>query len=203
MDQVKIGRFIAERRRENGLTQLQLAERLGITDRAVSKWENGRAMPDTAIMLDLCGLLRISVNDLLNGEVIDMDEYKEKYEQQLMEMARQKELADKKLLSLEILIGVLSMVILLGACAVAAYVPMWGWLRACIVIAGAATCFVGLLFALKIEQTAGYYECAECGHRYVPTFKSVLWSPHMGRTRHMRCPACNQKSWQKKVLTRE
>ena len=70
MDQVKIGRFIADRRKQANLTQVQLAEKLGITDRAVSKWERGKAKPDASIMLELCRLLDISVNDLLTGEVI-------------------------------------------------------------------------------------------------------------------------------------
>lgn len=77
MDQIKIGRFIAERRKRVGLTQMQLAEKLKITDRAVSKWENGRAMPDSSIMLKLCDVLKITVNDLLNGEIVTMDNYKE------------------------------------------------------------------------------------------------------------------------------
>ena len=76
MDQIKIGKFIAERRKNKNLTQMQLAEKLGITDRAVSKWENGKAMPDSAIMLELCDTLEISVNDLLHGEVISMENYK-------------------------------------------------------------------------------------------------------------------------------
>ena len=73
MDQVKIGRFIAECRKKKNLTQMQLAEDLGITDRAVSKWETGKAMPDTSIMLELCGILKITVNELLNGEKINME----------------------------------------------------------------------------------------------------------------------------------
>ena len=54
--------------------------------------------------------------------------------------------------------------------------------------------------ALKIEQTAGYYECQKCGHKYIPTFNSVMWAMHFGRTRYMKCPECNKRSWQKKVL---
>ena len=72
MDQVKIGKFIAEHRKKNKLTQMQLAERLGITDRAISKWETGRSVPDVAIMLDLCSELKISVNDLLMGESVQL-----------------------------------------------------------------------------------------------------------------------------------
>ena len=72
MDQVKIGKFIAERRRKTNLTQMQLAEKLNITDRAISKWETGKSLPDSSIMLELCDVLGISVNDLLCGEVVTM-----------------------------------------------------------------------------------------------------------------------------------
>lgn len=202
MDQAKIGRFIAERRKANNLTQMQLAEKLGITDRAVSKWETGKSLPDVAIMPELCKLLNITVNDLFNGEVVVMEDYRKKTEQLLIEMAKQKEQADKKMLSLEILIGVLSMIILLGFCFAASFFDMPDWLRICLIIAGVIPCIVGCFFGIKIEQTAGYYECAECGHRYIPSFGSVLWAPHFGRTRRMKCPKCEKTSWNKKVLTK-
>ena len=83
MDQIKIGKFIASCRKNNNLTQMQLAEKLGITDRAISKWENGKAMPDSSIMLDLCNELKISVNELLSGEVIEMNTYNERLEKNL------------------------------------------------------------------------------------------------------------------------
>lgn len=200
MDQVKIGRFIAQRRKENNMTQMQLAEKLGITDRAVSKWETGKSLPDVAIMPELCGLLNITINDLFNGEVVVMENYKEKSEQLLIEMAKQKEQTDKQLLTLEILIGVLSVIILLGFTFAASFFDMPDRARICLIIAGVVPCLVGLFFALKIEQTAGYYECADCGNRYIPTFGSVLWAPHMGRTRYMKCPKCGKTTWNKKVL---
>ena len=74
MDQIKIGKFIAECRKKKNLTQAQLAEKLDITDRAISKWETGKAMPDSDIMLDLCYILGINVNELLCGEIIDMEQ---------------------------------------------------------------------------------------------------------------------------------
>ena len=95
MDQVKIGRFIAECRKKQSLTQMQLAEKLNITDRAVSKWENGKAMPDSSIMLELCDVLRISVNDLLCGEVVTMENYNKELENNLVEMVKQKEADDQ------------------------------------------------------------------------------------------------------------
>lgn len=70
MNQIKIGKFIQERRKQQGLTQSTLADKLGITDRAVSKWETGKSLPDVTIMIELCDILEISINDLLSGEVV-------------------------------------------------------------------------------------------------------------------------------------
>lgn len=202
MDQIKIGKFIAERRKDLNLTQMQLAEKLGITDRAVSKWENGKAMPDSSIMLELCEILQISVNDLLHGEVITMENYNKELENTLVDLVKQKEKNDKRLLDLQVVICVTSLVYYLAMIVLAAYLPMPGWLRLVLILGGLVPVIVSLVFALKIEQVAGYYECQECKHRYVPTFKAVNMAPHMGRTRHMRCPECGKKSWQKKVLSK-
>jgi len=84
MDQAKIGKFIAECRKNNNLTQMQLAEKLNITDRAISKWENGRSLPDSSIMLELCSILKISVNDLLCGEVVEVKNYNKTLEDNLI-----------------------------------------------------------------------------------------------------------------------
>ena len=203
MDQQAIGRFIAACRKQQHLTQAQLAEALGITDRAVSKWETGRSLPDTSLMLELCEVLHISVNDLLHGEVIAMSDYKQKQEELVLELARQKERTDKQLLSLEIVIGIFSIIILLGFCMVAAFVLMPDWLRVVLILTGFVIGLIGIGFALRIEQTAGYYKCAACGHTYVPTYSQVLWAMHFGRTRYMCCPQCHKHSWQKKTIDKD
>ncbi len=203
MDQSKIGRFIAERRKSANLTQAQLAEMLNITDRAVSKWETGKTMPDSSIMLELCAILGITVNDLLSGEVVLMDNYNKELESNLIEMVKQKEQADKRLLSLEIFVGVVVSLILFALVFVAAFVQMEDWLRIVLIVIGFIPFSIGIAYAIRIEQTAGYYECAKCGYRYVPAYKNVLMAAHINRTRRMRCPKCNKKSWQKKVLSKE
>ena len=114
MDQEKIGKFIAQCRKENGYTQASLAEKLGITDRAVSKWENGKSMPDASIMLELCELLMINVNELLTGEHIIMDDYKEVAEKNLVEMKTQEETANKKMI-LAVTVFVIMFILLLSA----------------------------------------------------------------------------------------
>jgi transcriptional regulator with XRE-family HTH domain/DNA-directed RNA polymerase subunit RPC12/RpoP len=203
MDQIKIGRFIAAKRKEQKMTQVQLAEKLGITDRAVSKWETGKSLPDASIMLQLCGYLRITVNDLLSGEVVSMENYNEKTEKNLIEVIRQKEEADKRLLTIEIVIGLLSTAFLFTMVIVAALIQMQDSVRFLLIAIGFVQFLVAMTFAIRIEQTAGYYVCAKCGHRYIPTFGSVNMAMHFGRTRYMKCPECNKKSWQKKVISKE
>ena len=86
MDQIKIGKFISKQRKKKKLTQMQLAEKLNLTDRAISKWETGKAMPDSSVMLALCEILEISVNDLLCGEIVTMDNYQKELENNMLEL---------------------------------------------------------------------------------------------------------------------
>ncbi len=202
MDQIKIGKFIAECRKKNNLTQMQLAEKLNITDRAISKWENGKGMPDSGVMLDLCNELKISVNELLSGEMIKMKNCDESVEKNLLDMVKQKEENDKRLLRMEILMGILSILPLLISTVIVLIVPMEEWLGSVIVGTSVIPLLIATPFALKIEQTAGYYECKKCHHRYVPTYKGVFSAMHYGRTRYMKCPRCNKRSWQKKVISK-
>ena len=95
MDLIKIGKFISSKRKEKDITQSKLAEMLYITDRAVSKWENGICLPDADKMLDLCNILGISVNELLNGEKIDMKDLNKKTDELLLELAKQEEIKNK------------------------------------------------------------------------------------------------------------
>ncbi len=203
MDQIKIGKFIAQRRKMVNLTQAQLAEKLNITDRAVSKWERGIAMPDSSIMLTLCGILGITVNDLLSGELVEMDDYNKKLESNLLDMIKQKEKADKRLLSAEVFIGLTAALVLFALVFVAAFAQMEAWLKAFLIVLGFILFLAGCFYALRLEQVAGYYECRKCGHKYVPGYKAVAMAPHMGRTRKMRCPECGKKSWQKKLVSKE
>lgn len=203
MDQIKIGKFIAMRRKMENMTQVQLAEKLGITDRAVSKWENGRSLPDSSVMLDLCEMLKITVNDLLSGEEVTMEQYNKELEKNLLDVIKEKERADRQLLSMEVMIGTVVTVMYLALVMVACFAQMADWVRIALIVLGLIPFAVGIGYAVRIEQIAGYYVCAKCGHRYVPTYKSVLMSIHSGRTRYMRCPKCNERSWQKKVLNKE
>ena len=200
MNQIKIGKFIAERRKLVGLTQMQLADQLGITDKAVSKWERGIAMPDTSLMLQLCGILRISVNELLNGEKIDMENSDQKREQLLLDMAKELEKKNKTIwTSMWFIMGV-SMAALLAAIFIARFfIPEGVWQL--VTVLGACVVFlIPCFYALKLEVSVGAYKCQNCGHEIVPTYSEALNAMHMGFTRYLKCPKCNKRTWCKKVL---
>ena len=203
MDQIKIGKFVAAKRKEVGLTQVQLAEKLNVTDRAVSKWETGRSLPDASIMLELCNILNITVNDLLCGEVVTMDNYNKELENNLLEMVKEKEEADKRLLKLEIVLSIIAVLPLIAAVIIASIVPMEEWKGSLLVGLSLLPLLIATPFALKIEQKAGYYECQKCGHKHIPQYSSVFWAMHFGRTRYMKCPECGKMSWQKKVISKD
>jgi transcriptional regulator with XRE-family HTH domain/DNA-directed RNA polymerase subunit RPC12/RpoP len=199
MDQVKIGKFISERRKSVGLTQMQLAEKLGITDRAISKWERGKTLPDSSVMLELCGLLGITVNDLLSGEVISMDN-NQKNEQLLLDMAKELENKNKAIWHSMWAIMIVSIIGLLGGCFAAAYlIPEGAW-QLITVIAVCVVFLIPCFYALKLEVSVGAYKCKNCGHEIVPTYTQALNAMHMGTTRYLKCPKCDKRTWCKKVL---
>ena len=202
MDQIKIGKFIQERRKEKRLTQSELAEKLDVTDRAVSKWENGNCIPDASNIQELCKILNITINDLFSGCVVDMRDNEKKLEENLLEMIKIKEKRDKELLILEIFIGVIVSIIMFLCIMVASFVQMEDWIRIVLIVFGIIPFAIGISYAIRIEQIAGYYECSNCNYKYIPTYKSVLFSMHINRTRKMKCPNCNKKSWHKKVISK-
>ena len=202
MDQIKIGKFIAERRKQNNLTQMQLAEKLNITDRAISKWENGKGMPDSSIMLDLCSELKISVNELLSGEMIDMKEIDKKTEELLVELAKQDELKNKKIMTSMWTILITSAVFYIAVLALAIATLEKGPILGTIICASTAVFVIAAFIALKFEVEAGYYECKKCHHKFVPTYMQALMSMHMSTTRYLKCPECHKRSWAKKVMSK-
>ena len=176
MDQEKIGKFIQEKRKEQNLTQSDLAEKLNITDRAISKWENGNCLPDAGTMPELCKILNISINDLFSGEIVDMKDNEKKLE--------------------EIFVGIIVSIIMFACIFIASFADMKDWLRVVLIIIGIIPFAIGISYAIRIEQIAGYYECPNCNHKYIPTYKSVLFAMHVNRTRKMKCPKCGKKGWQ-------
>lgn len=200
MNQVKIGKFISECRKRVNLTQMQLAEKLNITDRAVSKWETGKAMPDSSIMLELCELLNISVNDLLCGEKITMENSNQKNEELLLQMATEMERKNKTIwTSMWVLMSVSILGLIAGLSVAALLIPEGVWQL--VAILGICIFFlIPCFYALKLEVSVGAYKCKNCGHEIVPTYLEALNAMHMGTTRYLKCPECQKRTWCKKVI---
>lgn len=207
MDLLKIGNFISRKRNELNLTQKDLADKLFVTDRAVSKWECGKSLPSSVIMLKLCEILKVSVNELLIGENLNMENNNKENENKLIEtLVKEKENADKRLLQLEIVLGVTGGIFLATMILIAVlgfiYLNLPEWAMYLLICFG-VTVFLGLtIIALIIELKVGYYECKNCGHKHIPGFKKLFFAPHINRSRYIKCPNCGKKTYNKKVITK-
>jgi transcriptional regulator with XRE-family HTH domain len=202
MDQIKIGKFIAECRKKQNLTQAQLAEKLDITDRAISKWETGKAMPDSDIMLDLCDILGIKVNELLCGEMIEIEHKDEQLNELIFQMAKNEERYHKRLLhsayviiatSLTALICLMSLISLL--------IPECGF-QEFLIIVSVILFIIPCMIALKFKAETGYYECKNCQHMFVPNYKEIAVLMQTPTRRLLKCTKCGKWTWCKKLTKR-
>jgi transcriptional regulator with XRE-family HTH domain/DNA-directed RNA polymerase subunit RPC12/RpoP len=204
MDLKKTGQFIAERRKEKNLTQAKLAEILFISEKTISKWETGKGFPDTSLILPLCEALDISANELLSAKLLDEKEYKAKAEENLVLLSTTEQKYAKFLIRVEMAITSIVLIMFLGYMALASMHPTLEDSIRYLLIGGGFVCLLSACFiALRIEQKAGFYECKHCGHRHVPKYWQVFWAVHNGTTRYLKCPNCNKKSWNKKVISKE
>lgn len=204
VDQVKIGRFITEQRKQKNYTQRQLADILEISDKTVSKWECGNGFPEVSLLLPLCKELEISVNELLSGERLSEVDYKQKAEENMVNFIQEKE-ANKKRMQLTILIGIIATISFITfILIVVMYTDVMSIPVKIILVAIACLIFIiGMYAAMQGERTIGYYQCKECGDTFVPTFKAYTMGIHLFSTRRLKCPHCGKKSWCKKILAKE
>lgn len=200
MNQERIGKFIHDCRKEQGFTQEYIAEKLGISDRAVSKWERGINMPDASLMLSLSELLGITVNELLSGEKIKMEKYNEKAEERLLEMAQKEEFQNKKLMTTIWTMLITSGIFYVGILLIASITLKEGVVLGTVICTSTTIFLIAGFIALRLEIAAGYYECKNCHHKFIPTFKEVMIASHLAMTRHLKCPKCGKRSWCKKTM---
>ena len=198
MDQVKTGNLISKKRRELCLTQKELAEKLFVSDRAISKWENERSFPDSSLILKLCEILQISVYELLKGE--ENLNNNDVNQELMLEFIKEKEKKDKLLLNLEIVIGIFSTLFVLNAVAIISLIEMETYLKVITLVSSIIIFIVGALFAIRIEQKAGYYECRHCKEHFEPVYGATFFALHLMRSRLLKCPKCGKITLCKKVL---
>ena len=123
MDQIKIGRFIAERRKAQKMTQKALAEILRISDKTVSKWECGKGLPELSLMKPVCDALQITVNDLLSGTIVSPVEYQTKAEENMMALIKENS-ENKKSMALSIICGVITIMAVFALVCLASFMPL-------------------------------------------------------------------------------
>ena len=199
MDQIKIGKFIAECRKKKNLTQAQLAEKLNVTDRAISKWETGKAMPDSNIMLELCNILGINVNELLCGEMINMEQKDKQLNELILQMATNEERYHKRLLHSAIVIIATSLVALICLITlISLLIPECGF-QDFLIIVSVILFIIPCVIALKFKVETGYYECKNCQHMFVPNYKEIALLMQTPTRRLLKCTKCGKWTWCKKL----
>lgn len=201
MDQIKIGQFIASLRREQGMTQQEMADRLRISPKTVSKWECGKGLPELSIMLELCELFSITVNELLSGMRLDEPGFRQKAEENMARLYQERAESRKRIIlsaSVCVLTILSGTVILL----LTGLPDMAAWTQASLIGIALAVIAGGIAVACVLDRDAGTFECPSCGARFVPTMAAYVGGVHTLTKRKLQCPVCGKKGWCRKRLTR-
>ena len=201
MDQIAIGKFIAEERKRKGYTQKQLSEKLEISDKTVSKWERGNGFPEVSLLLPLCKELDITVNELLSGERVSLEDYQRKAEENMVNLVKEAQESRKKIIlsavvALLVVVAAVPLFVLSGA------LEMDTWLRCVLIVIGFVVLFLGIAVACVLDREAGAFECPECKTRFVPDMKAYVMGPHTITKRKLTCPHCGAHKYCRKVLTK-
>ena len=165
MDQIKIGKFISAMRKEQGLTQRQLADKLLISDKTVSKWECGKGMPEVSLMLPLCDALGINLNELFSGEKLTDADYKKKAEENIMNLVKEKSESKKKII-LSVIVMVITFMAGVVLIMTSGLLEMPLWFRIHLIVTGAIAIIGGILVATMLDMDAGTFECKYCETRF-------------------------------------
>lgn len=201
MDQIEIGKFIAEERKRKGYTQKQLSERLEISDKTISKWERGNGFPEVSLLLPLCNELEITVNELLSGERVSEEDYRKKAEENMVNLVREAQESKKKIILSAMVCG-FTIIAAVPLFIMSGLFVMESWMRALLIIIGIIVIVGGIAIACILDREAGAYECPDCNNRFVPDMKSYVMGPHTITKRKLVCPHCGARKYCKKVLTK-
>ena len=201
MDQIKIGKFIAEERKAKKYTQRELADKLSISDKTISKWERGNGFPEVSLLLPLCNELEITVNELLSGERLQAMDYKKKAEENMVNLVKEAQESKKKII-MSAMVSVLVIVAAVPLFVVAGMFEMQVWTRVLLMGIGFVIMVIGIAIACVLDREAGAFECPECKERFVPDMKSYVMGPHTITKRKLVCPYCGAHKYCKKVLTK-
>ena len=191
MDQIRIGRFIAESRKARSLTQRQLADALSISDKTVSKWECGKGLPEVSLMLSLCAALDITVNDLLSGERVSSPDYQRKAEGNMMSLMKENE-ENRQRMALSMLTGAITIVAVCALVVIASFLELPAVARVVLLAFSALAAASGVAAAAALDRKAGYFECPYCAERFVPGMEAYIKGRHTLTKRRLTCPRCGK-----------
>lgn len=201
MDQIKIGGFIAEERKRKGYTQKILSEKLGISDKTISKWERGNGFPEVSLLIPLCSELDITVNELLSGERVSEEQYRKKAEENMVNLVKEAQ-ENKKKIILSVMVGILTILAAVPLFMVAGMFDMRTGVRITFIAIGIVVIIIGIAIACIMDREAGAFECPECHERFIPDMKSYIMAAHTLTKRKLICPKCGAHRYCKKVLTK-
>lgn len=201
MNQIKIGKFIAKTRKEQNMTQRQLADVLSVSDKTISKWECGKGLPEISLMMPLCEALQITVNDLLTGERVSEMDYQKKAEENMMNLMKENE-ENKKQMKLSVICGVITVIAVCSQVIIASYIEMPMIIRVAVLIFAIAIAATGIGAAAVLEIKAGYFECPHCKELFVPTMNAYVKGYHTFTKRRLTCPKCGKTSMCKHRVVR-
>ena len=201
MDQIMIGKFIANERKRKGYTQKQLSEKLEISDKTISKWERGNGFPEVSLLLPLCNELDITVNELLSGQRVPEDDYTEKAEENMVNLVREAQESRKKII-MSAMVALLVIVAAVPLFVISGAIEMDTWIRIVLIVIGIVVVVFGIAIACVLDRDAGAYECPECKTRFVPDMKDYIMGAHTITKRKLTCPHCGAHRYCRKVLTR-
>ena len=201
MDQIKIGGFIAEERKRKGYTQKILSEKLGISDKTISKWERGNGFPEVSLLIPLCSELDITINELLSGERVSEEQYRKKAEENMVNLVKEAQ-ENKKKIILSVMVGILTIIAAVPLFIVAGMFDMSTGVRITFIAIGLVVVVIGIAVACIMDREAGAFECPECHERFIPDMKSYIMAAHTPTKRRLICPKCGAHRYCKKVLTK-
>lgn len=201
MDYNKIGDFIMTERKAKKLTQAKLAEKIFVSEKTISKWENGKGIPDANSLVKLCEIFDVNLNEVLSGER-NSDENKQQNDKLLLDMAKELGQKNKIIWNAMWVIMIVSIISLITGLFLSAFLIPEGIWQLVSVLALCVVFLIPCFYALKLEVSVGAYKCKNCGNEIIPTYSEALWAMHRGTTRYLKCPKCNKRTWCKKVLNK-
>ena len=195
----KTGKFIASIRKEKGLTQRELAEKLDLSEKTISKWERGAGFPDVSLILPLCKCLEIDVNELMTGERLPNKQYRINAENNLLKLMNRTN--PKLQYTISTISAIVTILVTLGLILLVGFVIEEVWIKILVCIMSVLLVVSNIAVILLLAVHTEVFECCHCGEKFVPTMREYIMGAHTIKKRYLKCPHCHKKGWDKFYIT--